>query len=72
MRQSLGKLALFLLCVVIVAISIGMLLSQLRLGLRAAKDVVVVVSLLAAIGSYMAAYKPGWLYKSLTEMSKEE
>jgi len=72
LKESLGKLSLFLLCVVIIAISIGMLISRLGLEVHVARNVVMVVSIAAAIGSYMATYRPGWLYKSLVDISKED
>jgi hypothetical protein len=49
-----------------------MLLSPMRLEIHVARTVVMGVTVVGAIGSYMAAYKPGWLYKSLLETSREE
>jgi hypothetical protein len=72
LKQSLGRMALFLLCVVLVAISLGILLSQMHLEIHVARDVVLGASVVAAVGSYMASYTPGWLYKSLVEISKGE
>ena len=71
-RESLGRLALFLFSVIIVTICLGMLLSQLHMEKHLARNVVLVSCVMSAVGSYMACYKPGWLYRSLVDMSKEE
>ena len=71
-RETLGRLALFLLCVVLISISLGVLLSQLHLEVHAARNVVLITSMGGALASYMAAYKPGWLHKWLTESTKGE
>jgi hypothetical protein len=72
LRETAGRLALFLLCVVLFALCLGMLLSMLHLSMRTARNVVLVAAFGSAIGSYLASYKPGWLYNSLVETSKED
>lgn len=71
-REGLGRLALFLLCVVVASVCLGMLLSQMHFPIRIARNVATIATVLAAIGSYLACYKPGWIYNSLVDMSKGE
>jgi hypothetical protein len=72
LREQLGRLAVFLLIVVIASICLGMLLSTLHLAFPVAKTVALVATSMTAIVSYFASYKPGWIYNSLVDASKEE
>ena len=66
-RDRLGRLALFLLCVVLLSLIGGVLISHVRFGNAAPKTLFTTVSSIAVVVSYLVAYAPGWLYKSLVD-----
>jgi hypothetical protein len=70
-RERLGRLALFLLSVVILCILAGVLISQVGIGHIAPKTVATLVTFASVAISYLAAYSPGWLYKSLLDVSND-
>jgi len=47
-----------------------MLLSQMHMSVRIAKDVAVGATTVCAVFSYLASYKPGWIFNSWLEASK--
>jgi len=72
LRERLLRLVVFLFCVIILAICLGVLLSQLHMPVAIARKVAIFATTLAAIVSYLAAYKPGWIYKSLVDAAKKD
>jgi len=70
LRERLLRLVVFFLCVIVLSISLGMLLSQMHMSVRIAKDVAVGATTVCAVFSYLASYKPGWIFNSWLEASK--
>ena len=70
-RDRLGRLALFLLSVVVLCILAGVLISQVGIGHASPRSVAMVVTLISVAFSYLASYSPGWLYKSLVDVSND-
>jgi len=68
-RESLGKFALFLLCVVLLALCIGTVLA--RLPMATAQRFAMPLCLAAAFIGYLAAIRPGWLYRVLVNGNKD-
>lgn len=72
-REKIGRLALFLLCVVILSIVAGLAVFSLRsLEPETARRVALISTTLSVALSYMAAYRPGSLFRMLTAGEQEE
>jgi hypothetical protein len=71
-RERVARLAVFLLCVVILCIFVGTALSQLKLDLGTARKAAMIATVGCVLISYLAAYRPGWLYRSLAQASKDD
>ena len=70
-RERIGRLALFLLCVVLLSILGGVLLRQIGTIRGNPQTVILILTAFAVTISYVLSYAPGWLYKSLTEFSQD-
>jgi hypothetical protein len=69
--DRLGRLALFLLCVVLLSLAGGVLISHVRFGTATPKTLFMSVSFISVVVGYLVTYSPGWLYKSLVDKTND-
>lgn len=71
-RERYGRIAVFLLSVVLLSIFGGTLVSQYDVHVFNPRAIAMAITLVAVAIGYLAAYAPGWLYKSLAEAAKDK
>lgn len=70
-RAKVGRLAVFLLSVVIFSIFLGVILGKLPIEPEMRRPVAIGGTLACVAIAYLVSYRPGWLYNSLTEPQEE-